>query len=177
MAAKSTINHYGTVAVTIHWLSVLLIFVLIASGFRADGTEDATAKADILSVHVPLGLAILLLTLVRIAWWIFADKKPESIAMPRWQDRTSRIIHILFYVVILGMAASGIGMMILSSAGPIIFGGDVTTLPDFWDYPPRTPHGVGARAILVLLIVHAGAAFYHHFFKKDGLLGRMWYTT
>ena len=175
MTAKSTTNHYGTVAVTLHWLSALLILVLIGSGFRAGGMEEAAAKASILQVHVPLGVTILLLTLARIAWWLFADKKPASVSMPRWQDRASRAIHILFYVVILGMTASGIGMMILSGAGPIIFGGDAATLPDFWDYLPRTPHGIGARAIIALLVLHAGAALYHHFFKKDGLLGRMWF--
>ena len=35
MALKSTPDHYGTVAVSIHWASVVLILILIASGFRA----------------------------------------------------------------------------------------------------------------------------------------------
>ncbi len=96
--------------------------------------------------------------------------------MPSWQDRISRTVHFLFYVVILGMAANGIGMMALSGAGPIIFGGEASALPDFWDYPSRTPHGIGARLFLVLFVVHAGAALYHHMSKKDGLLGRMWFA-
>jgi len=74
------------------------------------------------------------------------------------------------------MAASGIGMLILSGAGPIIFGADATTLPDFWEYNPRTPHGIGARVVVALLVLHTGAALHHHFFKKDRLLQRMWYT-
>lgn len=177
MAAKSTTKHYGTVAVTIHWLSALLIFVLIGSGFRADGVEDAVAKADILRVHVPIGIAILLLTLTRIAWWFFADQKPASAPMPTWQDRFSRAVHFLFYVVILGMTASGIGMMVLSEAGPIIFGGAAEALPDFHDYLPRRPHGIGARVMIVLFVLHSGAALYHHFVKRDGLLGRMWFDS
>lgn len=176
MSMKSSNNHYGTVAVTIHWLSALLIFVLIGSGFRAGGMEDAAAaKVAILQVHVPLGVTILLLTLARIIWWIFADTKPGSVPMPRWQDRLSRAVHFLFYVVILGMAASGISMMIFSGAGPIIFGGSSQTLPDFWDFLPRVPHGIGARVMIALLVVHAGAALHHHFLKRDGLLLRMWF--
>ena len=89
--------------------------------------------------------------------------------MPRWQDRSSRAVHFLFYVVILGMAASGIGMMVLSGATPIIFGGKTPTLPYFWDYLPRRPHGIGARLIPTLLVAHAGAALYHHIYNKDGL--------
>jgi len=84
-------------------------------------------------------------------------------------------VHLLFYVAILGMAASGIGMFILSGAGPIIFDGGEGQLPDFWDYKPRVPHGIGARFLIVLLVFHTGAALYHHFVRRDGLLWRMWY--
>lgn len=175
MAIKSSDKQYGTVAVTLHWLSAVLILILIGSGFRAGGMEDAAAKVAILRVHVLIATTILLLTLARISWWLFADKKPAVVPMPKWQDRMSRAVHFLFYVVILGMAASGIGMMILSGAGSIIFGGSAQMLPDFWDYLPRRPHGIGARLIIALFVLHAGAALYHHFFKRDGLLRRMWF--
>ncbi len=175
MAAKSTSNHYGSVAVTIHWLAALLIIALIGSGFRGSGIEDAAAKAAILRVHVPLGIAILLLTVARIAWWLFADKKPNPIPMPAWQDWSARATHFVFYVIILGMAASGIGMLVLSGAGPAIFGGAAETLPDFMNYKPRIPHGIGARAMLVLFVFHSCAALYHEFIKRDGLLSRMSY--
>ena len=60
MALKSTSDHYGTVAVSIHWLSAILILVLIGSGFRAASTVDPAAKAAILRVHVPIALGGLL---------------------------------------------------------------------------------------------------------------------
>ncbi|MEM7017092.1 MAG: cytochrome b/b6 domain-containing protein [Pseudomonadota bacterium] len=175
MPAKSSNTHYGTVAVTLHWLSALLILILIGSGFRADGMENPAIKADILKVHIPIGVVILLLTLGRIGWWLFADKKPVSVPMPSWQSRSAQAIHFLFYVAILGMVASGIGIIVLSGAGPLIFVGEAAALPSFEDYAPRTPHGIGARILLALFVVHAGAALYHHVFKKDGLLRRMWY--
>lgn len=165
------------VAVVIHWLSALLIVALIGSGFRANGMEDAAAKAAVLRVHVPIGATILSLTLARIGWWFFVDNKPASVPMLRWQDRASRAVHFLFYVVILGMAASGIEMVMLSVAGPIIFGGDLVTLPNLFDYPPRRPHGISAHVIIALLILHAGAALYHHLFKRDQLLRYMWFEA
>ncbi len=175
MPARSTSDHYGSVAVTIHWLSAILILVLIGSGFRAADMQDTAAKAAILRFHVPIGLTVLLLTLARIAWWLFADKKPGSIAMPKWQDLSARAVHLLFYIVILGMAASGIGMMVLSGAGAVLFAGAEGPLPDFWDYKPRVPHGLGARLMVAAFVLHTGAALYHHFVKKDGLLKRIWY--
>ncbi len=175
METKSTAGRYGVVAVTLHWLSAILILILIVSGFRASGMEDAVAKAGVLKLHVPLGATVLLLTLGRAGWWLWADRKPASLSTPTWQDRSAKTVHLLFYVVIFGMAASGIGMMALSGAGPLIFGGEVSVLPDFREYPPRIPHGIGARVMLVLFVVHVGAALYHHIFMKDGLLKRMWY--
>lgn len=175
---KSTTTRYGTVAVTIHWLSAIFILALVGSGFRAASLVDSTAKASILSLHVPLGIIILLLTLTRLAWWIFADKKPTHVeGDPAWQTLCAKAVHVMFYIVILGMTASGIGIMILSGAGNILFGGLEGPLPNFWDYLPRVPHGIGARAMVVLLALHIGAALYHHFVKKDGLIWRMWYRS
>jgi len=175
MPLKSTETRYGAVAVTLHWVSAMLILALVISGFRADGLTDATDKAAVLSLHIPLGVLILVLTLLRLIWWGAADRKPIGIALPRWQDRASRIVHLLFYVVILGTAASGVAMIVLSGALPIIFGTSAAELPDFHNFVPRGPHGVGALALIALFVLHAGAALYHHFVKRDGLLNRMWF--
>ena len=68
-------------------------------------------------------------------------------------------------------------MFVLSGAGAILFGGAEGQLPDFWDYKPRIPHGIGARLMVALFFFHAGAAVYHHFVKSDGLLSRMWFSS
>lgn len=177
MAFKSTSDHYGTVAVTIHWLSALLIVALLGSGFRAASLTSAATKEAILSVHAPLGALIAILMLARIVWWWLVDRKPDPVADdPAWQTFSAKTVHVLFYIVILGMAASGIGMMVLSGAGNILFGTSEAVLPDFHTYRPRVPHGIGARLTVALLVFHVGAALYHHFIKKDGLLWRMWYV-
>ena len=173
---KSTNAKYGTVAVAIHWLSAIAIFALLGSGFRAASLTESMGKASVLSVHVTLGVLLLTLTLARVAWWIFADRKPsQSATGPGWQIASAKLAHVLFYVVIFGMAASGIGMMLLSGAAAVLFGGAEGVLPNFWDYAPRVPHGIGARAMVALLVLHVGAALYHHFILKDGLIRRMWF--
>ncbi len=175
---KSTATRYGTVAIMIHWLSAIFIFALMGSGFRAGSLADSAAKASVLSVHVPLGIIILLLTLTRVAWWLFVDRKPlHAEGDPALQTASAKAVHLLFYIVIFGVAASGIGMMVLSGVGAILFGGLDAPLPDLWDYGPRIPHGIGARVMAALLILHIGAALYHHFIKKDGLIARMWFSS
>lgn len=174
MALKSTQDRYGAVAITIHWLAAALIVALLVTGFRVSGAADPAAKAAFLRFHAAMGVAILALTLGRIAWWWFADRKPLPVAgQPAFLHRAAAAVHVLFYVVIIGLAASGIGMMVLSGAGTIVFGGASGALPDFWTYPPRVPHGIGVRVLIALLILHVGGALYHHFIRRDRLLARM----
>lgn len=175
---KSTQTQYGSVAVTIHWLSAISIIAMLGSGFQAASQTDSAAKEAILMFHVPLGGVILLLTLLRLIWWWRVDQKPKPVADdPAWQTLTAKTIHVLFYIVILGMAASGIGIVALSGAGGILFGAEAGPLPDFTEFLPRVPHGLGARLILLLFVLHASAALYHHFIKGDGLIWRMWFRS
>jgi cytochrome b561 len=55
-------------------------------------------------------------------------------------------------------------------------GAEGAALPGFWKYPPRVPHGIGARLLLGLFVLHVGAALYHYFVRGDGLLQRMWFS-
>lgn len=170
---KSAPDRYGSVAVTLHWLSAVLIVALLLTGFRAAGAGDAT-KAALLRVHVPAALLVLLLTVARLGWWLLFDRRPRPAPdTPRWQDLTARAVHLGLYALIIVLGASGIGMIALSGAAPAIFAGG--SLPNFDTYPPRVPHGVGARLLIALLALHVTAALYHHFIRGDGLLGRMWY--
>ena len=171
---KSTPERYGRVAVSIHWVSALLIIGLLASGFRADATVEPEQKIVFLTAHAVMGITILALTVARIGWWWFADSRPRPVAGTEGlQHRIARGVHTLFYVVILGIAASGLGMLLLSGAGAILFAGAPGPLPEFESFRPRVPHGIGARLMLVLFALHAGAALYHHLIRRDGLLRRM----
>lgn len=173
MAAKSSETQYGTVIVTIHWVTAILIAVALAAGFAAGNASAAAEKAAMLRIHIPAAIAVLLLTLFRIVWWWKVDRKPKPVpSMPGWQDRAARGVHLLFYIVILGLTASGLGMMALSGGFPAVFGD--AAMPVFTDYPPRTPHGFGGRALAILIFVHVGAALFHQFVRRDGTLGRMW---
>ncbi|WP_425644369.1 cytochrome b [Agrobacterium leguminum] len=172
---KSTTDRYGAVPITIHWLSAIVIIVAIATGFQAGNAIDPAIKAGFLRIHIPIAISVLLLTVIRIVWWLF-DRKPQPVkGSPVWQERLARAVHIGFYVIILGMIASGIGMIILSGAGPTVLSDGAGQLPNFQDYPPRAPHGLGANLLLAFLAAHVGAALYHHFIRRDGLLWRMWY--
>jgi cytochrome b561 len=174
-AAIGQPERYGRVAAALHWLIALLILALLGTGFAAANAEGP-AKGALLRPHLPLGLAVLALTLLRLVWTLIEWRRgarPGAVpGMPAWQHQFARAAHALLYIVPFGMAASGIGLMALSGAAPAIFGGD--PLPDFWRHAPRIPHGIGARLLVALLLLHVGAALYHQFLRRDGLLGRLW---
>jgi len=173
MAMKSSTDRYGTVAMAVHWLSAIAILGLLWAGFTAANTVDEAAKIQILRLHTSAGITVLALTIFRICWWLFADRRPQEVAgVPRWQAVSARIVHVLFYLVIIVLAASGIGLMALSGAGDVVWG-DAVGLPDFREYGPRTSHGIAARLLVALTIVHVIAALYHQFVRRDGTLSRM----
>ncbi len=173
MSAKSTADRYGSVAIAIHWITAAAILALIVLGLWAANTPDDGTRAALLREHVPLGVAVLALTLFRIVWW-FIDRRPAALAgLPRWQISVEAIVRLLLYALILLLGASGIAMIALSGAGAILFGGEARSLPDFWTYPPMRAHFASVVALAVLLCLHIGAAAYHHVIRRDGLLARM----
>jgi cytochrome b561 len=174
MSWKSSSERYGNVAIAIHWVSALAILALFVLGFTAANSDDELRKAALLRAHIPLGILVFALTVLRIVWWWFADRGPAPLAgMPSWQIRSEHFVRILLYVSVLVMGASGIGLLVLSGAGPVLFGGSAEPLPHFWNYPPMRAHFLAAVLLLGLACFHVAAAFYHHLFRRDRLLSRM----
>lgn len=174
MALKSDTSRYGTVARAIHWITALAILAMIGSGLAADAASGQSAAVNILRFHAATGVAVVLLTISRILWWVFADRRPaDTASTPRWQALAAHGVHYAFYVVIILLGSSGIAMIVLSGAGNILFGGVASPLPRFEDFLPRGPHGLLAWALIGLAALHIAAALYHQFVIKDRLLGRM----
>lgn len=173
MAMKSRADSYGSVAMVVHWLTAIAILGLLWAGFAAADMTDEATKIQLLRLHTSTGITVLALTIFRIGWWLFADRLPEETAgLPRWQGMSARIVHRLLYLVIVLLGASGIALMALSGAGEVL-AGNAVGLPDFNDYSPRAVHGIAARLLIALTVLHVVAALYHQFVRKDGTLSRM----
>jgi cytochrome b561 len=173
MRALSSPVRYGSVAIAIHWIVAATIVLLFATGLAAAGQADPAAKIALLRAHIPLGVGVLLLTLLRLAWWMVADRnRPASpVGQSAWQKATARTVHLLLYVVVVATAASGIATIVLSGALPAIVGSGA--LPDLTTVLPRSAHGALTRLLLALLALHIGAALYHQFIRRDRIMARM----
>jgi cytochrome b561 len=174
MAWTSDAKRYGTVARSMHWITALAIVGMLGSGLTAERLSGDPAAVNVLRFHAVTGVIVLALTLLRILWWVFADRRPpETAATPRWQARAAHAVHYAFYAIILMLGSSGLAMIVLSGAGNILFGAQTSPLPRFEDFVPRGPHGLFAWAMIALIAAHVGAALYHQIVLRDRLLGRM----
>lgn len=170
MSLRSTPSKYGTMAISIHWLSAIAVILMLVSGLAMDRNDDLVPS--VLPFHVALGVVVGVLTLFRIVWWLAFDRHPEPVD-PRnsLQNRLAQIVHLGIYAAIVVMVASGIAMVALSGAAPAIFGGG--PLPDFDELAPYAAHGLVSRLLIALALGHIGAALFHQVVRRDGLIGRM----
>lgn len=174
MQLESSAEMYGVVARSIHWASAASITALLVTGFVMASSVAELEKPLLFLVHAALGVLTLLLTLGRLAWWIFVDNKPTSSEVaPYWQTQLARLVHTLIYALIFVLIISGIRMTILwdlfsaaTSNGAILF-------PEIKIRPPRIVHGLAGGMLTGLIALHVGAALFHHYGLRDGMLKRM----
>lgn len=169
-------KRYHPALVALHWVSALLILFTLLAGLGALGDLPNTPeKAPLLATHMTMGLLILALTVVRLIIRFTTRKPAPATAGHPLLDKIGVLTHWLLYLGALGMGISGLGIAAQSGIFPLL-GGQAVPLPaDFTIYPPRIGHGLVARLLLALIALHIGAALYHQFIRKDGLLGRMWF--
>src|ERR1700759_1739926 len=95
MSVKSTPTRYGSVAVAIHWSSALAVILAWCAGFVVANVAAPAQQGPILIAHITLGVIVLLLTLLRIVWWLVADKHPGAPAgEPAWQVRAAQLVRL-----------------------------------------------------------------------------------
>jgi cytochrome b561 len=86
----------------------------------------------------------------------------------------ARVVHFLLYAGIAAMLLIGYGMF--NEADMLgVYRGETAFPQDFHALSLRVMHGAVGYSLLLLVLIHFGAAMYHQFIRKDNLLGRMWF--
>lgn len=169
-------KRYHPVLVVLHWLSAVLILFTLLSGLSSlDDLPNTPEKAPLLATHMTIGLLIFGLTVLRLVIRFVTRKPAPATAGHPLLDKIGIATHWLLYLGALGMGISGLGIASQAGISPLLSGDTVPLPADFSIYPPRIGHGLVARLLLALIALHIGAALYHQFIRKDGLLGRMWF--
>jgi cytochrome b561 len=87
---KSGPNHWGSVAKFFHWTIVVLILAQGAIGLIMVELPKRPNVIPVFSFHKSLGLTILALAVLRLAWRLFDPRPQEPATMPRWQALGAR---------------------------------------------------------------------------------------
>jgi len=169
---------YHRLLVGLHWLLAAVIVFALAMGTLSlkEIPNASPEKLFALRGHMIAGVAILALMAVRLAVRLWLPRPAPASTGNRLLDRFAVGVHYGFYALVILMAASGIATAVQAGLPAIVFGGSGAPLPEsFWTYRPRAVHGIIAKLLLVLVVLHVAAALYHQFVRRDGLLSRMWF--
>lgn len=177
MTLKNTVDRWGPVSQSLHWLIVLLIVGQGIVGLTMQDLRNGPDKIQIYALHKSFGLTILGLVMLRLLWRWFAGTPQPVPGTPRWQQRIASLTHWALYALLFAIPISG--WVLNSAAGfPLQWFG-LVNLPDIvgQDHDLHEAaeelHGTMYIVLIGLAAVHAAAAFYHHLFQRDATLARM----
>jgi cytochrome b561 len=175
-AARTPTGQFTTTAKWLHWVVAFLMLSVISVAWSF-AFVDPAARAEAIPVHVSIGLIVVLLTLVRLAWRRAAPPPPVPEKTPEWMQSGARIGHFLLYALILFQGVIGLWMAALSPVDIRFFNGfDISALAPASAGSLvylRTIHFVGACALVLVIVGHVSAAIWHHFVLRDDVLIRM----
>jgi superoxide oxidase len=174
MILEST--RYPALVRWVHWTSVLLVLLAYLTSEAAEERQDGGAG----EWHVLAGLLLLILFVPRLIGYVLRRRGvplPGPGGGPAVRIAAAMVhLALLLFVVVEPL----LGIMALWAEGHAM---PVPFTP--WAVPPLLAMGAGAGALLeelhevvgnifyAVIGVHALASLWHHFVRRDGILGRM----
>ena len=174
---SNSAERWGWVSISLHWLTAVLIICLAIVGLIMSELPTSAFKMQVFAVHKSFGITVLALTMLRLAWRLFAGT-PNNITSPGLQILAAKIVHGAMYGVLFAMPLSG--WLYNSASGfPLRWFGIISLPKLFTGFNPSIKtlalniHQSLFYVLAGLLLVHAGAALYHHYYIGDNTLKRM----
>jgi cytochrome b561 len=161
----------------IHWGTAALLLGAYPAAWMVGTTAGSAGTDWLIMVHRSFGVAILLLTGIRLVFRQFTSVPSLPADVPVVLRCLARASDALFYVLLILQPLLGLVGSMLFGDHIVIFGGIVrpVLLP-----VKRTLgrqvfqiHGLVALLLLALIGLHVAAALYHHFVRRDRVLDAM----
>jgi cytochrome b561 len=167
---------YGITAKVFHWLVVALLLVQYAIGWLMPDIHRGETPGAAMTFHVSIGMIILILIVLRLAWRFTHPVAPES-SLPPWQRLSSEGVHWLLYVLVLATTLTG--WLFASFRGWSLSLFYLAPLPmlasdnaeagkaiDGW-------HQAAEWTLLAVIGLHVAFALIHIFVYRDRIMQRM----
>ena len=167
---------YDPVTKALHWLVFVAVAAQYAVGEFMPHIGRKAEYAGLIALHMSLGASVLALILVAIGWR-FAHPVPQLPELPRWQRAAAFLTHWALYGLILVMTLLGWAATDYRGWPVKVFGliplPDIAQKGDRWAHTAGDIHSVLVNVLLGLVALHVGAALYHHFVVRDGVMKRI----
>lgn len=173
-----TAERYRLTARLLHWGTAILAIAMVAAGFLMIQEGVARPLQNRLFIfHKNVGLLVLTVVLVRLAYRATHPAPPLPDTVPPLQKMAAAVSHTALYVLLVAMPVLG---YVRVKAG----GFPIESL-DAWGVPSLVPrsdglaavakrmHWIGGIAFSALVAVHVSAAAYHWRIARDGVAARM----
>ena len=158
----------------LHWITPLLLVAVYVFAISIDMSTSRDAAMWRLMMHRSFGLTVLLLTVFRLAWRQVVGVPALPQDVPRLQRLAARLAAIGLYTLLLVQPLLGIVASQLHGDRISVFG--IVTLPLMSGVNRAVArnligiHRTVAILLLILIALHAMAAHYHHFIRRDHVL-------
>jgi cytochrome b561 len=178
MEVEASRARYGAMAMLFHWLIFGLVAIMFALAwilFTSPGDDPSIIKTIVL--HKSIGVTVLALAVLRLAWRLINPPPPLPADMPALLRLAARVTHWLLYLLLLAVPV--VGWLMSSAAGITVKPFGLFSLPNFvgknkplFDQLMEL-HETLALALLGLVVLHVLAGLFHYFVCRDDILSRM----
>ena len=160
----------------LHWLMAICILAMLFIGVGMVSTI-MPKYLTLVSIHKPLGIAILVLALIRLTARLRYGAPSLPADLPEPMKLAAYLLHYAFYVLMIGMPLIGWGML-SAAAYPVVLFGRVhlpAILPrsDSLHALLWNAHFYLAFVFFALILLHVAAALFHALIRRDGVFDAM----
>lgn len=168
--------HYDATAKVFHWLIAALLAIQLPLGWLMPHIHRGMTPGITMSLHVSIGMTILLLIVLRFVWRLAHPVAPET-NLPAWQRVGSALVHWLLYLVVLLTTLSGWFFASAQDWTIRLFG--LAPLPRLVEPGSALGGSIGELhaaltwVLLGLVGLHVVTAFVHLLVYRDRIMYRM----
>jgi cytochrome b561 len=176
MPFRNTKRAWGSLSKGFHWLIVLLIINQWLIAERADELKGL-AKLQALAWHKSLGMTVLMLAVLRLAWRLMNPSPELTTETRRWERVLANISHFLLYALIFAMPLTG--WMMSSAKNYPVSWFRLLQFPDLVAPSEQTFHQMHDlhhllfNVLVGVALLHVAGALKHHFIDRNDVLKRM----
>ena len=161
---------------TLHWLMAICILAMLFIGVGMVSTV-ASDYLTLVNIHKPLGIAILVLALIRLVVRLRYGAPPLPLDLPEPMKLAAYLSHYALYALMIAMPLIGWAMLSAAEYPVVLWPG--VWLPRILPLNPSlhtllwNAHFYLAFLFFALILMHLAAALFHGLIRRDGVFDSM----